>query len=303
MTTDSKLESYLSALDKSLGPINVSDRAEIVTEIKSHVLEAQQRDSSQSLDSILSSLGEPEQVASKYLMDRGLKPAKPSKRPIVKWLVVGFLGTFALILGFITMLIFKFSPLIKVDNMEERVVLLGGLVDVNGKTGSVSIGDTQLAQHGARFSGSKLIQSSDVDQIFIPFTNAKFSLTNSADKTFSWECKAATHDSETNFITQDKRVLVLDLGKTSATKCEFKIPARTFVKIVGNNAKMEVEKPQYNLDFTAQNGKVELIPDTEQKYHFDIKAVVGKVDHFESSAEKDALQISISLSNGVVSKD
>jgi len=89
MSIPPKLEGYLSLLDKTLGPISISERAEIVTEIKSHVLEAQQRDPSLSLEAILSSLGEPEQVANKYLLERGLKPSKPSTRPFVKWLVAG----------------------------------------------------------------------------------------------------------------------------------------------------------------------------------------------------------------------
>ena len=41
MTTEPKLEAYLSKLDNYLGQIPVSDRADIIIEIKSHVMEAQ----------------------------------------------------------------------------------------------------------------------------------------------------------------------------------------------------------------------------------------------------------------------
>src|SRR5580692_7021999 len=98
MTVNSKLEDYLRALDKTLGPISTSERAEIVTEIKSHVLEAQKR--GQSIEDVLKSMGEPEQVANRYLLEHGLTPAKAPKRPIVKWLVIGFLGAFGMTLAF-----------------------------------------------------------------------------------------------------------------------------------------------------------------------------------------------------------
>jgi hypothetical protein len=305
MKTESKLESYLSTLDKSLGPIQVSERAEIVTEIKSHVLEAQQRDPSQSLDSVLAALGEPEQVASRYLLERGLKPVKPAKRSIIKWLVIGFLGTFALILTFIVVLIFKFSPLIQVDDSKEHVSLLGGLIEVNGKNGDVRIGQSKFSDHGeSHFRGSKIVKPEEVSEIFIPFTNAKFTLENSDDQSFQWDCKAEGPVTEpADSPTPENKVLKIDLQNTLAAKCNFKIPAKMAVKITGNNLKMNVQRPHYHLDLDAQNGKVELSPDTEKKYHFNIKVKNGKLDTFDSTNEVGALQISISLMNGVVGKD
>src|SRR6187549_1830430 len=101
MTGDPRLESYLTSLERVLRPFPVSDRAEIITEIKSHVLSALERDPQARLDSVLSALGEPETVANRYLLERGLKPTKTSISPIVKWLIIGFLGTFAMILFFI----------------------------------------------------------------------------------------------------------------------------------------------------------------------------------------------------------
>jgi hypothetical protein len=305
MKTESKLESYLSTLDKSLGPIQVSERAEIVTEIKSHVLEAQQRDPSQSLESVLAALGEPEQVASRYLLERGLKPVKPAKRSIIKWLVIGFLGTFGLILTFVLVLIFKFSPLIQVDDNKEHVTLLGGLIEVNGKSGDVRIGQSKFTDNGdGNFRGFEVVTPEEVSEIFIPFTNAKFILENSDDQSFQWDCKTkGSGPALTNPPKPENKVLKIDLQNTFSAKCDFKIPAKMAVKITGNNLKMDVQRPHYHLDLDAQNGKVELSPDTEQKYHFNMKVKNGKLDTFDSTNKAGALQISISLINGIISKD
>jgi len=128
---DQKLENYLVRLEKSLGPISVSEKAEIITEIKSHVLEAHSRDNAKSINSILLSLGEPEQVASKYLMERGLEPKKPPRHPVVKWIVLGFLGTVSLLLVTFLIVLWKFTPFVKVS--DDGVKILGGLVTVEDK--------------------------------------------------------------------------------------------------------------------------------------------------------------------------
>src|SRR4051812_49389359 len=58
MGMEAAVESYLARLDKALGPIAVSERASIVTEIKSHILEARDRSPKSNINSILDSLGE-----------------------------------------------------------------------------------------------------------------------------------------------------------------------------------------------------------------------------------------------------
>src|SRR5689334_74559 len=121
MSTEPKLEAYLNALDKSLVQIPVSDRAEIIMEIKSHILDSQAKAPDISLTSILDSLGEPETVANHYLLERGLKVSKPPKTPMVKWLTIGFLGTLSILIIFLLLLVWKFTPIISVDDENDRV--------------------------------------------------------------------------------------------------------------------------------------------------------------------------------------
>src|SRR5579872_5508182 len=128
MTTEPKLEAYLSALEKALGQIPVSDRADIIIEIKSHVLDAQQRNPAYDLDAILSSIGDADSVAKRYLQERGLQPTKPSSSSSmtwlatsIKWLVVGLLGIFAIFVIAVAVLIWRFTPLISVDEKTNHV--------------------------------------------------------------------------------------------------------------------------------------------------------------------------------------
>lgn len=138
MTAEPKLEAYLSVLDKTLGQIPVSDRADILVEIKSHVLEAQAKDPTENIESILNTMGEPESVAKRYLQERGLQPSMPSKTSSmmwlsasIKWLVIGFLGFITLIVIVVSLLIWRFTPLISVDEEHNRVSLGGGLIQIH----------------------------------------------------------------------------------------------------------------------------------------------------------------------------
>lgn len=140
MSTDPRLENYLARLEAVLSPFAPSDRAEIVLEIKSHVMAALDRDPKTQLDSVLAALGEPEAVANRYLIERGLQHSKPPVSPIVKWVVIGFLGTLALIVLSIALVVARFSPLLRINEKEDFVSLLNGTVEISGKDGNIRIG-------------------------------------------------------------------------------------------------------------------------------------------------------------------
>ena len=138
MTTEPKLEAYLSELDKYLGQIPVSDRADIIIEIKSHILEAQAKDPTQDISAILNSMGDSESVAKRYLQERGLQAFLPVKTSSmmwlpasIKWLVIGFLGFIAIIVVVASLLIWRFTPLISIDEANNRVSLGGGLIQIH----------------------------------------------------------------------------------------------------------------------------------------------------------------------------
>ena len=212
MTHSSKLETYLANLDKALGQISVSEKAEIIIEIKSHILEAQNEE--QDLDAIFASLGEPEQVANRYLSEKGLKPQKAPKTQMGKWLIIGFLGTLSIFIITFFILIMKFTPLIKIDESKGRVKILGGLIDINSDNGTIKMGSKiksrkGLKYKGHRFKGSKLIDKSKFSELKINFANGKIKLKNSSDNYLRWECKAFVD--ENDFIKESNNKLIIKL--------------------------------------------------------------------------------------------
>jgi hypothetical protein len=281
MTTEPQLESYLARLDKSLGQIPIGARAEIITEIKSHVLEARERQPEKTLGSVLESLGEPETVANRYLLERGLSPVKAGRSPMVKWLTIGFLGTMGI--GCLTtlLLVWKFSPLIQVDEGNDRVSILGGMINVAG-------GTFQGEKDAAKFSALR-----------IPFSNAKIEISQSTDGKVHWRCKVMGDDGAS--ATEEGKTFVLDLEHTGGSKCEIEIPAKLKSIVRGDNGKLTIVKPQADVDVEMDNGKISVTPDPTRAYHYDTKVTNGMVHGLKSSDAKDAVRIRLALTNGKIS--
>lgn len=138
MTTEPKLEAYLAELDKHLTQIPVSDRADIIIEIKSHVLDSQSKNPNEDIETILNSMGDAESVAKRYLQERGLQAAAPIKTSsmmwlpaAIKWLVIGFLGFISIVVVVVALLVWRFTPLISVDEAKNQVSIGGGLIQIH----------------------------------------------------------------------------------------------------------------------------------------------------------------------------
>jgi hypothetical protein len=314
MTNNQQLENYLNRLDKALSGLNISDRAEIITEIKSHVMDSRESNPDQSLDSILESLGQPENVANRYLLERGVRPVKSPMHPFFKWAVIGVLGTMTIFFGFVLILIFSFSPLIEVDEKNQRVRVLGGLIDVDEQAGYVSIGGAQhIFDEESDFAivgeidtiGVKSLKELEVD-----FTNGKMNFETTASNNLTWNCRAsASTDSPKNSadpasaLTRTGDMAQLNLNKYRGAKCDIGVPKGINLVVKGGNGKIDIEKPGFNLDLNLGNGKVDIEPDPLLKYAFDTQVTNGVLDKFLSSPDKDALKIKVTLVNGKISND
>lgn len=307
MSTNPQLERYLQDLDKALSQISLSDRAEIITELKSHLLEAERKNPEHNFRQLLDSLGSPEQVASRYLMERGLKPAEPLKpriwSPIIKWLTIGSLGVCTIVAVMVIILAIKFSPILKIDAANDQLMLLGGLISIDGNEGVLKVGDTVMRgdKKAQKFEGKKPLTNPEKYTLVIPFTNSKLELLNSLDNDLQWTCKTA--GSGEGPFKEDKYKLTLDLSHMFSSKCEVKLPKGIKVEISGANAKMEIEKPRYHLNAQIANGKISLKPDPHQNYVYDIHVTNGSTDHFDSKETPTSYRVAIRLSNGKIEND
>jgi hypothetical protein len=300
MPLDPRLENYLSSLDRALTSIPVSDRADIVTEIKSHVLTAMEREPKPAIDSVLAALGEPEIVANHYLMERGLKPGKPPISPIVKWLVVGFLGTCAMLLVFIALILHSVGPAIRISDKDDRVTLFGGLIDIDGKKGTVKIGDSFIdgGEGGNDFQGQSML--SNGDKVAVLFGNGKVSATTAKDKFFIWDCHGRYDDNASPKMTEKAGKKTLDLSEIGQLHCDLNVPQGADVQLQGSNGKILVEKPRFNLDASLNNGRVNVMPDDATRYAFDFNVGNGRADSRAPDTNPE-FHLHVQVNNGRIS--
>ncbi len=302
MTQNNTLNNYLDRLEKSLGQISVSDRAEIILEIKSHIDEAQEAGGN--LDEILSSLGEAETVANRYLLERGLATHKAPKHPIVKWLMIGFLGTFGIACLSLIVLISQFTPLIKVDEKEGRVQILGGLIDVQEKGGKFKIGDTVIEhdQENFEFKGSLPVNSKQ--KVSMNFNNVKADLATSSDELFHWDCKLDEESQNKPVVASSDTEIVFDLGEVKGASCKIEIPSQSQSKFIGKNGKVTYIEPKFGVDLELNNGKVSFSLDKNKGYVSDFSITNGtKPENLYSNDKLGAVHLQAKVTNGKISVD
>lgn len=266
MNNDPMLESYLSEVDSYLSHrLSVSDKSEIVTEIKSHILDSKEKQPQTPMSELLRSMGDPREVANRYLSEKGLAPVPVSqKKNIIKWLVIGFLGTVGLFLLFILILVFKFSPLISVNEESEQVRILGGLVDIDGAKGHISIGDGSGNLNFSFGETKERLTVEGVKTVEMNFVNGDLDVEFSSTQTdFSYSCEyAGKTRGEFKFEKQSdviKATAVPSLG----VDCDLTIPQGVGLILQGQNADVDIQlnpQDQYNIKAEVSVGHMNTPP-------------------------------------------
>lgn len=98
MSPNKAIEKYLDTLHYELSSMSISEKAEIITEIKSHIND--RLEFGDNIDDILNALGSPSIVARKYLKEKGIPEAKQSPGCIsffLKWFCILVLSLFLLV--------------------------------------------------------------------------------------------------------------------------------------------------------------------------------------------------------------
>lgn len=92
------IESYLSALRKQLRELMEEDAKDIVEEIRVHILDKTAGDTPEEVSAVLSALGTPEELASRYRTEELLKRAQLTRSPFLRlhsllhWATISFSG-------------------------------------------------------------------------------------------------------------------------------------------------------------------------------------------------------------------
>jgi hypothetical protein len=299
MSTNSKLESYLTTLNDHLSGISVSDRSEIIMEIKSHVMDTLDKNPQKNLEEVLRDFGSAEVIAKKYLEERGIKTLAPKKSTfgtVVKWAMIASAMVMIILSLCLFTLIRGITPLVDITN--DKVSILGGFVHITDD--EVRVGNTVIGDNPKYSVSGSIDLGTTTKEVKLKGLNGKFKISPSLDKVLSWKCKV---DKKSDTLSANKLGTSVELDVTEFHKmnCNVLLPSKLVASATLSNGKIELSDPKGDFDLDLKNGAIEISPSSGVDYNFDLQVQRGVSDDFESSSKEDAIKIKARLENGKIS--
>lgn len=243
-------------------------------------------------------LGGPAIVANNLLFQAGKKIQHQESLSIIHYLLILSLVTFIGFTSLIGFVVYRFSPLVSIN--EDRIQILGGLVDIDSKLGSFKVGDDyQFNQSSYEnvFEGA-LDLSEELEDLSLQFYRGQIEISTTDALKISWDCKLENEPSET-FIKEEKEALQIDLKPYGGVDCTLKVPSKLKLTIVGENGKIDLIEPLNDSYINLKNGLVIITPHPEYKYRFDTQIENGlSDDFFKSLNDPNGIEIKVEIENG-----
>jgi hypothetical protein len=302
MVNEKILENYLVGLEAQLKDLPVATKAKIIVQFNEKIQQLHQTNNHLTTDQILNDLGSVESVANHYRLDNNLATIKTpitSKSWFKLTTIFLVLPLFFISITFVW-LIWKFTPILKIDEDNQRVVILGGLIDIDSKGGKIKIGDDYKfsdAKYSNTFEGAIEINSEITEDLEINFASGKLELLNSDSTKLSWNCRLE-QDPGKDLINEQDDVVQLDFYKFGSSDCKIYIPSKMKVSVEGENGNIFVEEAEYDIFVQLVNGLVVVNPNPEILYKYDLKSDNGTVATFDKSDSADAFEVRIHIKNG-----
>lgn len=299
-----ELERFLEALNHQLYPISISERSHILIKLNKEILQRLEDNPNIDIHHVLKSLGSVQQIAKTHLLEKGftnqtIKQIKRSnKHPLIRMFLGFILAFLILFISSIALIIWKFTPIFKIDENSGRVIILGGLIDVEPDPGSFAFANN-IAN---KYEGELPMLSRNIDKLKITFSNAQFTFNNTSTDSIRWKCKfiPAIQDS-TPTIEEIDQQIVMNFNNTKGSKCNFDVPKNIWLSINGINGKIKVEKAHYNINATLNNGKISFTPDQSSNYDISTNVTNGTTDAFTSIKDNNAFKVNFAVLNGKIS--
>lgn len=320
-TEKQQLENYLKQIERHLQQISVTDRSDILLELNSHIQESL---SHQSLDQVLKALGDPQLVANRYLLAKGVKPIPPKRHKWLKALTLTTVAVLSLAIIAVVLVIKSFTPLISVNEKTGRVVILGGMIDIDESAGKVSLGkglidiqdddgdfiknfEVNFKSSSQKIEGLRPVNKDQ--EVLIDASNTKMAFQPSKDENLYYRCKGVGGDPQFNtkdFIYEDKAkdnklVFHFKGSPLANNKCVFEVPRDIPLNVDIDNGKIRFQELAQQLHVKMNNGKIEFISHPSAKYQIQAKVNNGVVYGEENlSQDPSGYPIDIQVNNGVI---
>ena len=215
-----------------------------------------------------------------------------------------FAFMFVCFLLFVGFLVWKFTPIFKIDEENQRVTILGGLIDIDGKAGKFIVADEvhfTVSNYVNDLTGEIKLDGND-KPIYIYFESGKFDFETTETSELSFECKLSSPPTD-EMINQSDVEIILDFKQLEGSNCAFKIPARSRIITRGNTAAVTLTKPDFDFNLKLEVGNVILDLSEDKSYFLDLNTKTGNLDEFKSfSSNNGEHRIKVEVNTGSISR-
>jgi hypothetical protein len=280
---------YLKLAETYLEDLPVMEKSKILSLIHDQIVDMQTAD-----------LDDPIIVVNKKRIELGHYPFKYKEKPSI---LNFFLKLSAIMTIFvftlIAIVIWKFTPLFHVDEENNRVIILGGLIDIDGKAGRFKVGNNYQfteAKYENEFQGSFELDQ-EKDEVVIKFISGSFKLSTATDNEVKINCKLETPPQQ-DMIVQSHDAVEVDFTKMQGSSCSVIVPQDRKVTLEGHDSNIEVLEPEFNLYVDITNGNLQFIPAPEIDYSFNVEVENGYKGDFPPTTSSEAFEIKFNIENG-----
>ena len=276
MTANLELEKYLNALEVELQRLPAAKKAEIVLDVKNEIETALQ--SGEDFHLIISRFGSAPQLGQKYLRNLGYVNTNKKKSHWLKWLLGVGVSFFLLLFIGVGIVVWKFSPVISVDETTGRFQFLGGVIDIQASPDGSFFA---ITPDSVEFSGQRSLRG--VSSIQLELKAGSVEIESYAGQDLVYECEA---DEDLSSLFQENAKAFLIGLKEHGAACSFKIPQGVDIKV--------------DIFVKVQNGVVEFDPIEGENYNYDLSVGSGNIGKFNHSSDPSAFKIKIEVDRGVI---
>lgn len=280
---------YLKLAQTYLVDLPVMETSKILSMINDEILEL---DSTELPDALT--------YVNKKRVELGHYPFKYRPKPSFLRFFLKLTAVMSLIsFAAVGILVWKFTPLFKLDEANNRVIILGGLIDIDGQAGKLKIGnDYQFteAKYENEFQGSFMLDQNK-DEVLIKFTSGAFKVSTSLTDEVSVKCKLETPPKK-DMIVQADDIVTINFTDMQGSSCDIAVPQEKKITLEGVDANIELIQPEFNAYIEIENGNFKQFPTPEIDYNYQVKVGNGHTGEFQNSLNIDAYEIKVTIANG-----
>lgn len=283
------INTYIKAIEKNLSDLSLVDRSKIINDIHQEI----------STNPALMN-DAPLVMANQKREAMGFTKFDPAKQTsIFRFMMKGFGIMMIVFIMIIGILVWKFTPLLKVDEENNRITILGGLIDIDAKAGKFKIGDEYHFSEPKYKNDFQAKFPIDKQEINFEFESGKFKLTTSDTNELVVNCKLATLP-KPKMVSQTLNEIRVDFTGIKGSSCDLEVPKNANISLIGDAASVTVNLPEFNLAAQIDNGTVGILPVQEINYQYDLSVVNGITGNFDVTQGAGTYKISVEMKNGSI---